>query len=90
MTTLYRINAGKLVSVRRQALASEELLADWIANDPSIIGLGVLALGRQFITDHNGRIDILAMDREGSLAIIELKRDRTPRDIVAHTLDYAS
>lgn len=30
------------------------------------------------------------MDRQGNLVVIELKRDRTPRDVVAQTLDYAS
>lgn len=90
MTTLYKNDNGNLVPVRRHALGSEELLEGWIAKDPSIIGLDVLVIGRQVITDFNGRIDILAMDREGALVIMELKRDRTPRDIVAQTLDYAS
>ncbi len=90
MTTLYKITSGELVPIRRQTLANEEMLEGWIAKDPSIIGLDVLVIGRQIITDFNGRIDILAMDREGGLIIIELKRDRTPRDVVAQTLDYAS
>lgn len=30
------------------------------------------------------------MDREGELVIIELKRDKTPREVVAQALDYAS
>ena len=90
MTTLFKIDNGDLVPIRRQTLASEEVLEGWIAKDPSIIGLDVLIIGRQIITDFNGRIDILAIDREGGLIIIELKRDMTPRDVVAQTLDYAS
>jgi hypothetical protein len=42
------------------------------------------------VTDHGGRIDILAIDRAGDLFIVELKRDRTSRDIVAKIPDYAS
>lgn len=90
MTTLYKVDGSGLVRVRRNALASEDQLEKWISDDPGIIGLDALVLGRQVITDHNGRIDILAMDRDGGLIVIELKRDRTPRDIVAQILDYAS
>jgi hypothetical protein len=90
MTTLYKIANNELVPVRRQMLASEDVLEGWIAKDPAIVGLDVLVIGRQIITDFNGRIDILAIDREGDLTILELKRDRTPRDVVAQILDYAS
>lgn len=41
-------------------------------------------------TSHGGRIDLLAIAPDGSLVLIELKRDRTPREIVAQALDYAS
>lgn len=37
-----------------------------------------------------GRIDLLAIAPDGSLVLIELKRNRTPREIVAQALDYAS
>jgi hypothetical protein len=36
-----------------------------------------------------GRIDLLAVAPDGNLVLIELKRDRTPREVVAQTLDYA-
>jgi hypothetical protein len=42
------------------------------------------------ITAHQGRIDLVAINAAGSVTVIELKRDRTPRDIVAQVLDYAS
>ena len=35
-------------------------------------------------------IDLLCMDCEGNLVIVELKRDETPRDVVAQALDYGS
>lgn len=90
MTTLYKVASGELIPVQRKTLANEEILEDWIADNPGIIGLDVLILGRQVVTDHNARIDILAIDREGDLIIVELKRDRTPREVVAQVLDYAS
>jgi len=36
-----------------------------------------------------GRIDLLAIAPDGALVLIELKRDRTPREVVAQALDYA-
>ncbi len=50
----------------------------------------MLVIGREVLTKSGGRIDILAINQEGDLSIIELKRDRTPRDIIAQVLDYAS
>lgn len=41
-------------------------------------------------TAHGKFIDLLAMDGEGNLHVLELKRDRTPRDVVAQVLDYGS
>src|SRR5206468_2825608 len=37
-----------------------------------------------------GRIDILGLDGDGNTVVIECKRDRTPRETIAQTLDYAS
>lgn len=37
-----------------------------------------------------GIVDLLAIAPDGALVLIELKRDRTPRDVVAQALDYAN
>lgn len=48
-----------------------------------------MLIGRQEETGFGGRIDLLAIAPDGSLVLIELKRDRTPREVVAQALDYA-
>ncbi|MDE0440873.1 MAG: hypothetical protein OXL38_02010 [Gammaproteobacteria bacterium] len=89
-TRLYRIAGNQLTPLARSRLSNEATLQGWIADDPSKVGLDVLVIGREVVTENGGRIDILAINRDGDLSIIELKRDRTPRDIIAHVLDYAS
>jgi hypothetical protein len=90
MTNLYHANNGELVSVTRKRLATEDQLQAWIAANPRLLGLEVLVLGREVATDFGGRIDILGLDRDGNAVVIECKRDRTPREIIAQILDYAS
>jgi hypothetical protein len=90
MTSLFAIADGKLRPAVRRALNKESMIEDWVAADPALLGLDALVIGRQVPTDHGKFIDLLAMDATGGLIIIELKKDRTPREIVAQVLDYAS
>jgi len=90
MTELYKIADDQLVKAPRKALAKEKLIETWVASDLKLVGIGGVVLGNQVVTDHGKYIDILAMDQEGNTIIIELKRNRTPRDVVAQVLDYAS
>lgn len=71
-------------------LPSEQLLEDMIVRDSRILTSEWMLIGRQEITGFGGRIDLLAIAPDGSLVLIELKRDRTPREIIAQALDYAS
>lgn len=49
-----------------------------------------MILGRQVPTPHTGPVDLLAIDGEGSIHVLELKKEKTPRDVSAQTLDYGS
>lgn len=64
-------------------------LEAWIASDPSILRPGLRIIGRQVMT-RSGPMDLLAIDRTGDLYVIELKRDRLPREALAQAIDYAS
>ncbi|MCH8839701.1 MAG: DUF91 domain-containing protein [Planctomycetes bacterium] len=87
---LWHVAGEELVELRSKPLDSEDRLENWLANDPSLLGIDILIIGRQVVTDHAGRIDLLGLDRDANCVIIELKRGRTPRDVVAQLLDYAS
>lgn len=71
-------------------LSSEQLLEKMILNDPTILSDQWMIIGHQENTLDKGRIDLLAIAPDASLILIELKRDRTPREVVAQALDYAS
>ena len=90
MTRLYRLEGNALVPVSRGKLANEDMIEGWLALQPDLLGLDILVIGRQVITEFGGRIDLLGIDSDGHLVIVELKRDRTPREIIAQVLDYAS
>jgi len=81
---------NSLTEVTREKLDFEKRLEDWIEQDISILSDEYLTIGRQVPTQYNTSIDILALDRKGDIVIIELKRDKTPRDTIAQVLDYAS
>lgn len=68
----------------------ESRLEQLILDDPAILETELLLIGHQVLTSHGKLIDILGIDVDGTVHIVELKRDRTPREIVAQALDYAS
>lgn len=72
------------------SLGKEALLEQMITEDPTILSDRWLLIGRQVRTTHGGFIDLLALNQDGQLIVIELKRDMTPREVVAQALDYAS
>jgi hypothetical protein len=71
------------------SLETEQVLEDMIVSDPRILSEEWMLIGRQEETGHGGRIDLLGIAPDGTLVLIELKRSRTPREVVAQALDYA-
>ena len=71
-------------------LSLEDRLEELLAADLSVASPDWMLIGRQVPTDHGGFVDLLAIDADGRLIVLELKRDKTPRDIVAQVLDYGS
>lgn len=87
---IWRIQDDRLETVRIEKLQSEESLENWLAADISMVADDLLVIGRQLISPLGGILDLLAIDANGDLAVLELKRDRTPRDVVAQALHYAA
>ena len=80
------------VETEFQAEYRESILEDWLENNPhSIIEDGNLfIIGHQVTTNLGSFVDLLAVDKRGDVAVIELKRDRALCDTLAQALEYAS
>ncbi len=88
-TTLWKVGANP-EELKPASLASEKLLEEMIVSSPRLLSDEWMLIGRQENTGYGGIIDLLAIAPDSSLVLIELKRDRTPRDVVAQSLDYAT
>lgn len=88
---LWRLDGEHAIPVSASKLETERRLEEVLERDPSLLGLDVLLIvGRQVPTSHGTFIDLLALDSQGNVYVIELKRNRTPREVVAQALDYGS
>lgn len=86
---IWKINNG-IKKLAFSPIESENKLEETLREDISILSEDLLLIGNQIRTAHGKIIDMLAIDQNGSLIIIELKKEKTPRDVVAQALDYAS
>jgi hypothetical protein len=86
---IWRVEGKTLKPVVSSVVGLEQQLEGYIESDPTILGQPLLILGRQVQTV-SGPLDLLAMDSTGAVHVIELKRDKTPRDVAAQVLDYGS
>ncbi|MBN9085181.1 MAG: hypothetical protein BGP06_19625 [Rhizobiales bacterium 65-9] len=67
-------------------------LQEWIAKHPHCLGEELLIIQKEFagFSETNERLDLLAIDKQGSLVLIENKLDDTGRDVTWQALKYAS
>ena len=69
-----------------------ENLQEWIANKPNVLGEELLIIQKEFadFSGTNERLDLLALDKDGTLVIIENKLDDSGKDVTWQALKYAS
>jgi len=80
----------QLKRIEFSSIESEAKLEDQLISDITVIAPNLLLVGSQVTTAYGKFIDLLAMDDEGNLVVVELKKNKTPREIVAQAIDYAS
>ena len=96
---LFRINpenreSEKIAEVEFANLGFQERrdIQEWIAANPGILGDDLLIVGKEFsgFDKTDERLDLLALDADGKLVVIELKRDDTGADAHWQAIKYAS
>ncbi len=87
---LWNIDNDKVTLVKQGKLDYENRLEKWLTEDISILSNNLAVIGSQVTTSFRKKIDILAINSLGEIIIIELKRDKTYREVIAQTLDYAT
>ena len=96
---MYRIDSTKNKITKLQQRTFSELgfkerenLQEWIAKDPNVLGEELLIIQKEFsgFSETHERLDLLALDKQGSLVIIENKLDDSGRDVTWQALKYAS
>ena len=96
---LFRINpenreSEKIAEVDFARLGFQERrdIQEWVAANPGILGEDLLIVGKEFsgFDRTNERLDLLAVDADGKLVVIELKRDDSGADAHWQAIKYAS
>lgn len=89
------IDNAILVPATKTNLEMEKHLEGWLESSPwAIAQESIIIIGRQenARTEDGGSLfpDLLGIDKDGNLVIIELKKGRTPRDVISQLLEYAA
>ncbi len=96
---LFKINptTGESVPIREVnftdlGFQERQDIQEWIASNPGILGQDLLIVSKEFsgFDRTNERLDLLAVDIDGRLVVIELKRDDTGVDVHWQAIKYAS
>ncbi len=96
---MYKIDlqGNKLEKLQERSFADhgfkeKKNLQEWIDKEPTVFGEELLIIQKEFSGFSNTpeRLDLLALDKQGSLVIIENKLDDSGRDVTWQALKYAS
>ena len=96
---LFRVDPNTKVSVKvtevdfsHLGLQERQDIQEWVVANPGILGDDLLIIAKEFsdFDQTSERLDLLAIDHDGKLVIIELKRDHSGVDAHWQAIKYAS
>jgi hypothetical protein len=90
--------AGQLTTLAGEGLLERAHLQEWLINNPSALGEGVMIVTSEFgrwissggASVERDRLDILGLDTSGHLVVAELKRGAAPDTVHLQALKYAA
>lgn len=89
-TKLWKVEREGLCEIEAGGLDYEERIHHWIEHDLSIILPNATLIGSKVKTDHGKELDLLAIDENGDLIVLELKKGLSSREVTAQVLDYTA
>jgi hypothetical protein len=86
------IEVCKRTDFSTHAILERQHLEKWIETNPEILGEDVLIITNEYdkFDKTNERLDLLAIDKEGTIVIIELKRDDSGKSVDLQAIKYAA
>ena len=97
MLFTYNKNSKEICLSKKTDLKSHNILErqdieKWVENCPDILGEELLILTTEYdkFDKTDERLDLLAIDKEGNLVIIELKRDDSGKTVELQAIKYAA
>ena len=89
--------AATPIGLAQAGLRERQHLQEWVIAHPEVLGSSIKIVAFEFgsWTGHSGekerdRLDVLALDGEGHLIVVELKRDKAPDTVEMQALKYAA
>jgi len=92
------INSGILEKIKTNSIDYERDFENWLENSPYVLldeddEDTIFWIGRQSsapVGETDKYPDLIGIDSKGNLVIVELKKGRTPREVVAQILEYST
>jgi hypothetical protein len=91
------LSSGYLQKAVDESIDYEKDFENWLENSPNLLfeedGETIIWIGRQvrISTEDTGKyLDLLGIDSSGDVVIVELKKGRTPREVIAQILEYSA
>lgn len=91
------LSAGILEKAKTDTVDYEKDFEDWLENSPNVLldedEGSIIWIGRQVpasVGDAGFYPDLIGIDTSGDLVIVELKKGKTPREVIAQILEYAA
>lgn len=77
---------------KSNSILERQHIEKWIENYPAILGEELLVITTEYdrFDKTNERLDILALDTDGNLVVIELKRDDSGKNVDLQAIKYAA
>ena len=85
----------RLIEVKKTSFSALNIkerfdIQEWIDSTPKILGEELLIIGKEVVLPSGKRLDLLAVDKQGALVVVELKRDDSGNDVEWQAIKYAS